>query len=818
MLSNLEVLDLSYCDFTGSLPSELGSMTSLKELELSRAARGGLGGSLPPLDGLAALEVLGLSHNNFKDAIPASFLIGVSDKTKNMKVSLSYNRFSGVVPHQLDVFTSMVLELEGNLIEDLPSVFCDNTFWMEGFVAQATFGCNAILCPPGTWNKNGKESQSSLCLPCEENEVYGSTECGSLTSDGDSPPTTSGTNAPGSSPSPQVMAPPKTEVEILDMLFAATNGNDWTAGHEQWSSRAPACSREGVSCDESGNIDALRLNRFGMNGQIPTEIFQLSSNRVLGFTDNTVDLRFDGIDQSTALETLLMSNTKLKSLEGLQHAPLTLKSIHVARNALEGSFPTHLVNLQGLRKLFLNQNKLTGPIPKDIASMTQLKELHIWDNRLTSHLPSELGLLTGLQQFDVKSNLLSGPVPTEMGLMSEMILLDISDQRGNGKLSGPLYPFASNPLLATLNVSMNAFAGTVPSDMLAAVDKTLDVNIDLSKNKLSGEVPAQLSAFEKLNVFLTGNTISSIPAELCSMGNWMNGDVGTIGSCDAILCAPGTYSESGRAGSGFECAPCADGATAAFYGSTECSNSAQSSERDILIKFYETLNGATWLSSFNWATDSGVCTWFGVTCNDDLSIVELKLASNQIVSTSDQLDTISQIFQLPNLQVLDLKGNSVYLDFQKVDFSPSIQSLRVSGTGLTSLAGISRATSLRRLHATDNLLNGTLVDEVFDLPNLRSLYLSFNSIRGSIPAKISQLSNLQEFYMFGNQLQSSIPSEIGQLQNLREIVLARNFLTGSIPTEFNSMASLEQLSLYDQQGAKKISGSVPTFLSSPNLW
>jgi len=352
LLSVLEELDLSYNNFGGTLPTELFSLTSLKKLELSRAQRGGLSGDLPAFDALPALEVLGLSSNDFKGTIPTSFLNGVSDKTKPIKVNLGYNRLEGIVPHHLDVFSTMVLNLEGNLISDLPSMFCDNTFWMEGFVGEATFGCNAILCPPGTWNKNGKETKSSLCLPCDESaDVFGATQCGNTETD--APP--AAPTPPGSTPAPAPQQP-KTETEILDMLFAATNGQDWTEKHDGWLVQdTPACDREGITCNDEGKVESLRLNRFGLNGQIPTEIFQLQANRVLGFTDNNVDLRFDGIEQSIALETLLMSNTKLKSLDGLQHATPTLKALHLARNDLDGSFPRSLLQLGGLHKLYMNQ-------------------------------------------------------------------------------------------------------------------------------------------------------------------------------------------------------------------------------------------------------------------------------------------------------------------------------------------------------------------------------------------------------------------------------------------------------------------------------
>ncbi|CAB9517379.1 Leucine rich repeat N-terminal domain [Seminavis robusta] len=810
LLTNLEELDLSYNNFEGNFPTEMILLPKLRELELGRSERGGLGGPLPTLAGLTSLEVLGFAYNNFEGSMPDLFLSGVGDKSKSMKVGLGFNRLTGVVPHQLDVFSNMVLELEGNGITDLPSVFCDNTLWMEGYVGSATFGCNAILCPPGTWNTNGKETNGSLCEACSDNDVYGATHCG----DTIAPTTTTGEGSVNSTHS----GTPKTEAAILDMLFAATNGKDWTAPHDGWTAGSNVCNRQGVSCDDDGNVDALRLNRFGMSGQIPTEIFQLQKNRVLGFTDNNVDLLFDGIEQSLALETLLMSNTKIKSLQGLQRASPTLKSIHVARNQLGGSLPDSILGLQGLRKLFFNENMFTGPLPAGIGAMTTLKELHLWDNLFTGHIPSEIGLLTNLQDLDLRSNRLSGPIPAEFAQLTQIVQVDLSSQGGSDKLSGPLYAFPSNSLLQYLNVSKNAFAGTIPSSMLSSVDKTKEIVLDVSNNELSGGVPSQFSIFEKLDLYAAGNKINALPEALCNIGGWMSGDLATIGTCDAILCPPGTYSSTGRANTTANCAPCASGESATYYGSLSCSNAAQDTERDILTGFYNDLNGAKWTSNFNWGTESGVCTWFGITCNDALSVVEIKLASNQIVSTKEDIKSIAKIFELPNLQVIDLKGNSVYLDFTQIQFSSSLQSMRVSGTGLTSLAGLSRATKLRRLHATDNLLNGTLPAEMFDLTNLRSLYLSFNSIEGTIPRLFSSLTDLQEVYLYGNKLEKSVPTELGLLGNLRELVLARNYLTGTIPTELSSLSHLEQLSLYDQQGDTRINGQLPTFENSPNVW
>ena len=157
------------------------------------------------------------------------------------------------------------------------------------------------------------------------------------------------------------------------------------------------------------------------------------------------------------------------------------------------------------------------------------------------------------------------------------------------------------------------------------------------------------------------------------------------------------------------------------------------------------------------------------------------------------------------------------LDFQKIPLTSKLAFLRLSGTGLTSIKGVSRASLLQDLHVTNNLI-ANLPDELYSLTALQSLYLSYNSITGTLSRKIGQLSNLQEIYIFDNHLTGTIPTTVGSLLELKNFVVAGNFLSGEIPTEFSSMPKLEQLSLYNQHGQELITGSVPSFSQAPNLW
>jgi Leucine-rich repeat (LRR) protein len=164
-----------------------------------------------------------------------------------------------------------------------------------------------------------------------------------------------------------------------------------------------------------------------------------------------------------------------------------------------------------------------------------------------------------------------------------------------------------------------------------------------------------------------------------------------------------------------------------------------------------------------------------------------------------------------------LKGNDVELDFHQIPSGSKLEFLRLSGTGLHSIDGISGATALKDLHVTNNEIR-SIPEEIYGMANLEYLFLSFNSITGTISRNLGRLTNLKELYMFGNHLTGTIPTDVGLLTELKEFVAATNFLSGELPTELSSLPKLEQVSIYDQGGPELISGKVPSFSAAPNLW
>ena len=116
--------------------------------------------------------------NKLSGTIPVDFLESVSTR-KPINVDLSSNKLSGRVPTDLDRFENLAIYLRDNQFTELPSALCDinNRGWNLRDVEL--FGCDAIMCPPGTANYHGRQSsEHTRCEKCSSNaKMYGQVSC-----------------------------------------------------------------------------------------------------------------------------------------------------------------------------------------------------------------------------------------------------------------------------------------------------------------------------------------------------------------------------------------------------------------------------------------------------------------------------------------------------------------------------------------------------------------------------------------------------------------------------------------------------------------
>ena len=171
-LINLKSFDLSHNGLTGFLPYWLRSLVSLTTFS---ASHNKLSGPVHDFATLSNLIYLDVSHNQLTGPVPST-LFGSAPTDEKVVADLSSNKLSGAVPGDLSQLSRLSLQVEGNQITDIDSELCKVGGWND-FEVEA-FGCNGILCPAGTWNRLGRQSnEDGPCVSCRKSKYMGTTNC-----------------------------------------------------------------------------------------------------------------------------------------------------------------------------------------------------------------------------------------------------------------------------------------------------------------------------------------------------------------------------------------------------------------------------------------------------------------------------------------------------------------------------------------------------------------------------------------------------------------------------------------------------------------
>src|SRR5688572_5220359 len=166
-------------------------------------------------------------------------------------------------------------------------------------------------------------------------------------------------------------------------------------------------------------------------------------------------------------------------------------------------------------------------------------------------------------------------------------------------------------------------------------------------------------------------------------------------------------------------------------------------ERDALVAFYQSTNGAAWTDHTNWLGATGTeCTWHGVECEETQSnVIGLNLDSNHLDGT------------LPS----------------------SIRNL----------------TKARFLIFAGNDLRGPIPSEIGELTDLQAIYLQANHFTGNIPTSFASLKKLTYLGAYGNELSGKLPSHVASMSALEELYLSENQFDGTIPSELAQLTNLK---------------------------
>ena len=388
---------------TGTLPTELGKMYNLQYLSIQNfeETSGQITGKLPKWNDLVYLKEIYLDYNGLTGTFPENFLKHSNVTNQNCYWGFDQNSLVGTLPKDLHRFENLKIDLRGNQISKIPKDLCKMKKWMNGNVMQ--YGCDAILCPAGTYAFGGRQETDDItCKDCQYGvdgaPFMGSTEC---------------VDAEGGQWDAD-------EQQILVKLALNTGLGKWkkssgwkedlasvTSTDETANLLLDFCSWHGVECNSSNQVEKLKLPKNGLKGKITKKIFQLKALKELDISHNEVHFdkehSFGFVGQAKSLEKLYLDETPIKVWDGIGGAQ-NLIELSLDDTELDGPLPDELFQLTNLKSLRCQFCGITGTLPKSFAQMSSLENLNLYGNLLTGKIPSEIGALSELQTLG-KSNM-----------------------------------------------------------------------------------------------------------------------------------------------------------------------------------------------------------------------------------------------------------------------------------------------------------------------------------------------------------------------------------------------------------------------------
>jgi Leucine-rich repeat (LRR) protein len=351
-------IGLSENNVRGSIPPELGLLTSVESLLLS--GNEGLGGPIPDsITNIKSLSGFFMSANALSGSLPTLH-------PATQYVFLWSNRFSGSFPDEY---------------EELVDV--------RDFVVRNNLLTGSL--PVHMWHRWEKVES----IDVSDNNLQGTVrpEIGFLT----------GLTSLGLM-SNQFTGPLPTELGKLTAV------KDMFIGGNSFSSTVPT---------EIANMKSLVYLDFfdnDLTGRIPSDLHRLGKLEELCIEVNllTGALPTELASLSHLTKLSLFGNELSGTIPSHFASLKALTVLDLDFNFLMGPIPQELGALTSVSEIHLASNQLNGTVPTELGDLTSVTKLDLSDNQLTGTIPSELGALTSLQVLNLHENLLTGSVPFEL--------------------------------------------------------------------------------------------------------------------------------------------------------------------------------------------------------------------------------------------------------------------------------------------------------------------------------------------------------------------------------------------------------------------
>ncbi|TYJ26157.1 hypothetical protein E1A91_A07G099200v1 [Gossypium mustelinum] len=279
----------------------------------------------------------------------------------------------------------------------------------------------------------------------------------------------------------------------------------------------------------------IGLTSCELGPQFPNLFLNLCFNQISGRVPN-LPLKFDSFPLMDLSFNLFYEKDNYLSYLNLSNNLLSaVIIINLENNNLSGVIPNSLGSINQLGSLHLRNTSLYGEIPQSLEYCTQLKLLDLGENKLTRSIPSWIGKrLESLIVLRLRSNKFHGGIPSTLCHLQFLQVLDLSLNNISRSIPSCLNNLTTianlGSLIATIvlgyvypdiydiNSNIVKHGGFFDDHLLVIwkgveqeYQRTLGLlkSIDLSSNKLSGEIPQEIASLQGLiTLNLSRNTLS----------------------------------------------------------------------------------------------------------------------------------------------------------------------------------------------------------------------------------------------------------------------------------------------------------------------
>ncbi|KAJ9560526.1 hypothetical protein OSB04_005686 [Centaurea solstitialis] len=557
-LKNLQELDLSHNMFNGSMPQCFNRLSSLKLLDISTNQ---FTGTLPPavIANLTSLKYVDFGDNLFEGSFSFSSLSNnamlevVRFMSNNSKFEVETQEPTGWIP----MFQLKVLVISGCNMNRLKGSIVPGFLLHQHELLEIDLSDNSLVGPFPSWLIESNTMLEALIL--SKNSFSGIIRMPFYVNANIRWLDMSGNHLNGTIPDDIQNFLPGIKYlylssNTLDGIIPSSIGDmrelrALDLSDNKFSGEVP----KGLFSNLS-DLMILKLSKNKLQGQVLSGNLSFGYIRWLHLDSNyfTGKIGNWNISNSYYLERLdIGSNYFTGMIPHWISNMSALSELVVRDNRFEGRFPCGTTsftfldishnyfsgrlpscsNFQFIRHLHLGSNRLTGSIPNVFRNLTHILTLDIGDNFLSGRIPEFHGNLSNLRILILRNNNFSGSIPKQLCQLSDVSLIDLSGNSLSGSIPSclhnvikPSYPtfieemfeqslndgYRYESVLYEVPISSYLWVDFEVAEEVQFTTKSLSylykgrlldlmVGLDLSCNKLTGEIPKELGLLNQIH-------------------------------------------------------------------------------------------------------------------------------------------------------------------------------------------------------------------------------------------------------------------------------------------------------------------------------